>query len=235
MRLENILKCLRTLAPEHLAEDWDKPGLHVGDPAAAVARAMLCIDLTEPVLDEAIGQRAKLVVAYHPPIFQPLTAVTATDVRQRTIYKAIRKGIAIYSPHTALDAAVDGVNDWLASGLGPAARCQPIRPLPPEAGYKIVTFVSPEHADALRAALAAAGAGRIGDYEQCSYELSGTGTFLGGESTHPTVGRRGQLERVPELRLEMVCPREVLGSAIAALRATQPAAQPEADYPPNTA
>jgi len=230
MRLQLVLEILRTLAPEHLAEPWDKPGLQLGDPAWRVRRAMLCIDLTEPVLAEAVGSKVDLIVAYHPPIFQPIEAVTSLDARQRIILTAARRRIALYSPHTALDAAKGGVNDWLADGLGQGTT-RPIRPAsgPNGVRYKLVVFVPPDHADTLRTALAAAGAGKIGDYEQCSFAVGGEGTFRGGPDTQPTIGRRGRFERVPELRMEMICPANCLAAAIAALREVHPYEEPAFD------
>ena len=230
MKLQQVLDILRTLAPEHLAEPWDKPGLQLGDPAWRVRRAMLCIDLTEPVLLEAVAGNADMVVAYHPPIFQPVEAVTSLDVKQRIILTAARKRIALYSPHTALDAAEGGVNDWLAEGLGPGTT-RPIRPASAPAGvqYKLVVFVPAAHADTLRTAMAAAGAGRIGDYEQCSFAVGGEGTFRGGPDTQPTIGSRGRFERVPELRMEMICSGNCLAAAIAALREVHPYEEPAFD------
>jgi dinuclear metal center YbgI/SA1388 family protein len=230
MQVGPIVQLLRTLSPEHLAESWDRVGLQVGDPAWSVKRAMLCIDLTERVLDEAIGKRVSLIVAYHPLIFQPLAALTPADPKQGLILRAVRERIAVYSPHTALDAAEGGLNDWLCDGLG-AGRRRPIRPTGAAKvhGYKLVTFVPSEHLDALRAALAGAGAGGIGDYSDCSFAVAGEGTFRGGATTHPRVGRRGRFERVRELRLEMVCPAHRLVEVVAALRGAHPYEEPAFD------
>lgn len=230
MRLHEVITHLRTLAPESLADNWDKVGLQVGDGDQAVRRGLLCIDLTEPVLDEAIAQGMDLIVAYHPPIFEALTALTTGQVKQRIIYRAARAGIAIYSPHTALDAAEGGVNDWLAGGVG-AGAVRPIRPAgrAGAAAFKLVVFVPPEHGDRLREALSGAGAGRIGNYRQCSFSAVGEGTFLGEANSRPTIGKRGRLERVVELRMEMVCPAAKVGEVIAALRRTHPYEEPAFD------
>lgn len=233
MRLETVLQTLRRIAPENLAESWDKVGLAVGDTAWSVRAGLLCIDLTEAVLAEAKSRRANLIVAYHPPIFKPLDALTSSNVKQRVILNAAAAKIAIYSPHTALDAASGGVNDWLCDGLGTGTR----RPIVSSVGAaedacKLVTFVPVEHADTLRASLAAAGAGRIGAYDQCSFGVVGEGSFRGGAGTNPTVGRAGRLERVPELRLEMICPKRSLADVLTALRATHPYEEPAFDIYP---
>ncbi len=233
MRLHAVLDILRRLAPEPLAEPWDRVGLQVGDPDWAVSRAMLCIDLTQSVLQEAVEAGVSLVVAYHPPIFAPLPAVTALDAKQRLILQAAQHRVAVYSPHTALDAAQGGVNDWLCEGVG-QGQAQPIRVAPPQAPqqYKLVTFVPHQQADALRIALAQAGAGVIGDYTHCSFGVAGGGTFLGGDTTNPTVGQRGRLECVDELRIEMVCPADRLDAVVAGLRQAHPYEEPAFDLYP---
>jgi len=236
MRLEGILTALQALAPHHLAEPWDRVGLHVGDPSAAVKQALLCIDLTESVLDEALTAKARLIVAYHPPIFHPLTGLTTADPKQRLILRAAGKGISIYSPHTALDAAESGVNDWLASGLG-AGQVRTIRPSAPAGGVgwrglKLVTFVPKDAADRVRSAVCRAGAGRVGDYACCSFSASGEGTFLGGETATPAVGLAGRFERVPELRLEVPVAAERLAEVVRALREAHPYEEPAFDIYP---
>lgn len=230
MRLEHVLELLRGLAPESLAEPWDRVGLQVGDPTWPVRRAMLCIDLTDAVLAEAQLQRVDLVVAYHPPIFHPLSALTAGDPKQRLILAAARARLAIYSPHTALDAAPEGVNDWLCAAVG-AGEATAIRPARSGGGcdLKLVTFVPPEAVAPVRDAMAVAGAGRIGAYERCSFGLDGEGTFHGGRGTSPAVGRRGRLETVAERRLEMACPVGALDRVVAALRAVHPYEEPAFD------
>ena len=127
MQLRNVIESIRELAPDHLAEDWDRVGLHIGRQRQRVRRALLCIDLTEAVVAEAGQQRVDLVVAYHPPIFKPLAELTDVEVKPRIALDLAERGIAVYSPHTALDAAPDGVNDWLAEGIG-TGECWPIRP-----------------------------------------------------------------------------------------------------------
>ena len=221
---------LQDVASERLAQPWDHVGLQVGDPAWLVRTAMLCIDLTESVLDEAIEAGATLIVAYHPLIFSPLTALTIDDPKQRVVLRAAQHKIGVYSPHTALDSIEGGVNDWLCNGLGDGQRV-PIQPavLENEVQYKLVTFVPHESADGLRKALALVGAGVIGHYTQCSFGTSGEGTFRGDRSTKPAVGQRGRLERVQELRLEMVCPGTHISQVIDTLVERHPYEEPAYD------
>ena len=233
MKLSKILTVLEAIAPPALAEDWDQVGLHVGDVGQSVTRGLLCIDLTEAVLDEAVRQGAELIVAYHPPIFKPLPRLTTGDVKQRIIWRAVREGIAIYSPHTALDAAAGGVNDWLAGGLG-EGEVRTIRAGAAVGGrrYKLVTFVPGDALDAVRSAMHLAGAGRIGGYESCSFSGEGEGTFLGGAGTSPVIGKSGRFERVAERRLEMVVDGRDLSAVTAALREAHPYEEPAFDVYP---
>jgi dinuclear metal center YbgI/SA1388 family protein len=228
MNVRDVVRALEAIAPLAHAEAWDNVGLLVGAREWPAERVLLTIDLTESVLEEAVARGAQMVVAYHPPIFEPLKRLTDDRPRERLLLEAAQAGLAIHSPHTALDAAPGGVNDWLAEsvGAGDVAPIAPAESRPASEAFKLVTFCPESAAGAIRAAMSAAGAGRIGDYEQCSFETRGTGTFLGGAATRPAVGAKGRLERVEEARLEMVCAAGALGAAIAALRRAHPYEEP---------
>jgi dinuclear metal center YbgI/SA1388 family protein len=228
-----IAAAMDRIAPPSLAQSWDNVGLLIGDRAAECYRVFLCIDLTPAVLDEAIAKQCSMVVAYHPLIFRPISRLLADSGGTEAIaHKAIAHGIAVYSPHTALDAAPGGTNDVLA-GLCGLKEVEPFEYIGSELEeYKLVTFVPIEHLDSVSAALFAAGAGRIGEYEQCSYRLAGEGTFFGTESTNPQWGRRGRLEKVAEIRIEMVVSAKVLPEAVAALRNSHPYEEPAFDVYP---
>lgn len=234
MKLSKVIEAVRTLAPEALAEPWDRVGLQIGDPDQEVRRGLLCIDLTESVVAEARQLHCQLIVAYHPPIFEPLSDLARTTWKHRVVRELIQRNIAVYSPHTALDAALDGINDWLLRGLGVTRDIRAITPscLPQPEVVKIITFVPPPALDAVRDALAAAGAGRIGRYGKCSFTTAGQGTFEGDADTHPAIGQAGRFERVEEIRLEMVCHRALLDGALTALRRTHPYEEPAVDVLP---
>lgn len=245
MQLADLLNDLRTLAPEHLAAPWDKVGLQLGDEAWAIHRALLCIDFTPAVLAEAVRLRANLVVAYHPPIFAPLPKLTSRDPKQATLLEAAGRRIALYSPHTALDAAAGGVNDFLAGavearkipgrrGQPPARAIRAIQPAVAGATCKVIVFVPAEQADAVRSAMFAAGAGVIGDYRECSFNLVGEGTFRGSAEANPSIGEPGRFERVREVRVETLCPTGRLAAVIEALRRTHPYETPAFDLVPMT-
>src|SRR5687768_887093 len=227
MQLATVVHALNEIAPTRNAEAWDNVGLLAGDPAQDLARAMLCIDYTPDVAREAAAARCDLIVAYHPPIFDAIKRVTADSL----IFDAIRRGVAIYSPHTALDVADGGTNDMLADAIGIAAEDRgPLRLIEPKASqYKLVTFVPEKDLKDVSDALFAAGAGRIGDYAMCSFRSPGTGTFFGQEGTNPTVGSAGRLEEAPEVRLETVMPIARLTEVLAALREAHPYEEPAFD------
>ena len=178
MKVHEVINVLESIAPLEYAADWDNVGLLIGSSNWNAKRILLTIDLTEAVLREAIDSSVKMIVAYHPPIFEPLSSLTDVETKQRIVLEAARAGIAVYSPHTALDAAPGGVNDWIASGLGHGdiRALEAINDLPESEQYKLVTFCPADDVERLRNTLAAAGAGRIGNYELCSFELEGTGT-----------------------------------------------------------
>jgi dinuclear metal center YbgI/SA1388 family protein len=234
MRVGDLAAAMERIAPLGAAEPWDNVGLLVGEASAELKSVLLTIDLTAQVAREAIDMGAGAVVAYHPPIFKPIKRLVAPDV----IFDAIRSGLAIYSPHTALDAAPGGTADMLADVLGlitrqalrggDAAAVKAVAPL--AAGeVKLVTFVPFEQADALADALFVAGAGRIGNYTACSFRSEGTGTFFGQAGTDPAVGQAGRLERVAEVRLETVVPAGRLAAVVAALIKTHPYEEPAYD------
>ena len=218
MTVRDLVNAMETIAPPRHAEPWDNVGLLVGDAAATLTRVMLCIDLTPEVVAEAVSAGCEGVVAYHPPIFKkPESVVAGTPV-----YEAVRGGLSVFTPHTALDVAVGGTNDTLADVLGLTDR-RPIRPTPGGEFYKLVTFVPTENADAVRDAMFAAGAGRVGDYDECSFASAGTGTFRGGEKTNPAVGQAGRRESVEEVRLEVAASSAKLAAAaVAAMKSAHP-------------
>lgn len=231
MIVRDVLTVLDAIAPPHLAQSWDNVGLLVGDPLQDISRGLLCIDYTAAVADEAKLAGVDFVFTYHPPLFKPLSRITAGGT-SALIFDAIRRSVAIYSPHTALDVAEGGTNDVLADVVGLIDR-RPLEIVQSAANeLKLVTFVPVDHADAVAAAMFAAGAGHIGNYSSCSFRVPGTGTFFGEQGTHPTIGEAGRLEKVDELRLETVLPADRLADVVAALRAVHPYETPSFDARP---
>jgi dinuclear metal center YbgI/SA1388 family protein len=228
MLLTQILTALEEIAPLAAAETWDNVGLLTGDPQQEIHRILLTIDYTPAVAVEGRNLHCDLIIAYHPPIFSAVKRITA-DGPSSLIHDAIRRGVAIYSPHTAWDAAPGGANDALADALG-LVNLAPLRTATPAARqFKLVTFVPEAHLTIVSDALFNAGAGHIGNYSHCSFRSAGTGTFLGGEGTAPTIGKPGQLETADEIRLETIVPTHRVGEVIAALRKSHPYEEPAFD------
>ncbi len=207
---------LERFAPPSLAADWDNVGLLFGDERAKVKRIMTCLTLTEAVATEAVKAKADLIVTHHPIFFRPVQRLTAGSRSSGHLWKLAKANIAVYSPHTAFDNAIGGINDILAKRLG-LVDPKPLRPKVGAPEYKIVVFVPASDLERVSKGLFDAGAGNIGEYSQCIYRLEGKGTFFGSEETNPTVGKKGQLEIANEVRLETVCPKSCLSKAIEAI------------------
>jgi putative NIF3 family GTP cyclohydrolase 1 type 2 len=224
---------LDAIAPFENAADWENVGLLAGRPEWPAGRALLAIDLTDAVAREALRRRIDTLIVYHPPIFKGIRSVTPGAGGPTTLLPDLLAArVSILALHTALDVAVGGTNDILLDIFEPVAR----RPLEPvvQAGqfYKLVVFVPAPEVDKLRRVLAEQGAGVIGHYSECSFELAGQGTFRGDETTQPTVGRKLVLERADEIRLEMVVPQSRLADVVHALYANHSYEEPAFDLYP---
>jgi dinuclear metal center YbgI/SA1388 family protein len=230
MIVQEICTVLEEFAPLALQESYDNAGLQVGKRTDTINGILLCIDITEDVIDEAIRHNCNLIISHHPLIFKGLKRLTGDDYVQRCAIKAIQNNIAIYSAHTNLDSVVEGVNGRIAQKIG-LTDC---RILAPEEGQllKLVTFVPIAEADKVREALFAAGAGRIGNYDSCSYNSEGFGTFRASEKCNPFVGKINELHHEPEIRLEVIVPTHLRFNVQQALIATHPYEEPAFDWIP---
>jgi dinuclear metal center YbgI/SA1388 family protein len=228
MQLRALIDVMEEIAPTRYAEPWDNVGLLVGDPGQPVSRVMLTIDYTPAVAAEAAGHGCDAVVAYHPPIFKPIKRVTSSGPTS-AVFDAVRRGVALYSPHTALDVAEGGTNDVLGDIVGLIDRW----PLKLAEGltsqYKLVTFVPVDALEKVSQAIFAAGAGHIGHYSACSFRTQGMGTFFGEAGSNPTVGQAGRLEVAPEIKVETVVPTARVQDVIRALRQAHPYEEPAFD------
>lgn len=220
MKINDLIAPLEAWAPRSLQEDYDNSGLQLGDPEAEVSSALVCLDCTEAVVEEAAAKGCGLIISHHPVIFRGLKSLSGKGYIERTLLAAIKHGIALYAIHTNLDNVLDGVNGEIAARLG----LKPLRPLTPKPGQlrKLVVFVPRSHAEAVRRALFAAGAGHIGAYDECSFNTEGTGTFRGGEGANPFVGERGRRHSEPESRIEVVCPVHREAAVVAAMIEAHP-------------
>jgi dinuclear metal center YbgI/SA1388 family protein len=210
------------------AEDWDAVGLVCGDPAAPVRRVLLAVDPVAAVAAEAVERGVDLLLTHHPLFLRAVHGVPATTAKGRLAHRLIRAGVALHTAHTNADVADPGVSDALAAALG-LTEVRPLAPRPAAPMDKLVTFVPPADADRVLDALAAAGAGRIGDYSRCAWTAAGEGTFRPEPGAHPTIGEVGAVERVGETRLETVLPRTARAAVVAALLAAHPYEKPAYD------
>ena len=225
---QSIIEAFDAFAPNYYANEWDNVGLLVGSPSWPAEKVLLTIDLTLAVLHEAIESKVDVIVAYHPPIFEKLKSVTDQSFKEKIILDAINNKIAIYSPHTALDVAKDGVNDWIARGIGKGdiRALKPFGNLPPSEAYKLITMCPEDSLESIRKELANVNCGKIGEYDQCSFVTVGTGTFLGTEGTSPHSGKTGIPQSVSENKLEMLVSKASLPLAIQTLRQFHPYEEP---------
>jgi len=207
-------------SPRWTAWEKDNPGLQVGDRRREVTNVLIALDVTREIVDEAVAQKSQLIVSHHPLLFRPLRSVTADDDAGNLVLLLAKHNIALYSAHTNLDAAPGGVSFTLAETLG----LRNVRFLAPleQRLAKVVTFVPESAVDAVRSAMAHAGAGTIGEYSACAFEMKGEGRFRASENSHPVAGKRGEESRVPEVRLEMLVPRARISAVAAAMKSAHP-------------
>lgn len=226
--LADVVRLLERRYPPGSAESWDRVGLVTGDPDQPVRKVLLAVDPVAAVVDEAVAWGADLVVVHHPLLLRGVHSVAATTAKGALLHRLIRAGIALYAAHTNADAAVGGVADELARLLG-LQDTRPLVPAPAEALDKHVVFVPAADAERLVDALAAAGAGALGEYRRCAWTATGEGTFTPTEGASPAIGRVGEVARVVEARVEMVAPRRSRAAVVAAMRAAHPYEEPAFD------
>ncbi len=220
MKIQEIISFLETIAPASLQESYDNAGLLTGNADWNCSGIISTLDATEAVVMEAIEKKCNLIVAHHPIIFGGLKKITGKNYVEKTIIRAIKNDIAIYAIHTNLDNVLTGVNAKMADQLGLINR----HILSPKKGVvkKLVTFVPAAHVEHVRVALFTAGAGHIGNYNECSFSVEGEGTFKGAENTDPFVGKPGEKHNEKEFRIEMVFPAWAQNDIIKTLLTAHP-------------
>jgi dinuclear metal center YbgI/SA1388 family protein len=230
MNVLELTAHLGQLAPLDLAADWDNVGLLLGDGASDIDCVLTCLTLTPDVAAEAIDEGAGLIVTHHPILFRAVKRLTTATSEGHMLLVLARAGVAVYSAHTAFDNAPGGINDMIAQRLELTA----VAPLKRRSAtqFKIVVFTPETDLARVSDAMFAAGAGRIGQYNECSFRLPGTGTFFGTESTNPTVGQKGRREEVSEWRLEVVCPPQRIDAVLTAMRKAHSYEEPAYDIYP---
>ncbi|MBK5284404.1 MAG: Nif3-like dinuclear metal center hexameric protein [Bacteroidia bacterium] len=200
--IKEVVSVLANLAPPALQESYDNSGLLIGDDTKKIRGVLICIDVTEEIIEEAARKKCNLIISHHPLLFSPLKRITGKNYIERSVIKAIQKQISVYAIHTNLDNVPLGVNKIIADKLG-LINTKILQPMT-NLLKKLVTFCPLKHSEKVRRALFNAGGGRIGNYDECSFMVSGTGTFRGSEKTNPFVGKRGVQHREQEERIEMI-------------------------------
>ncbi|MCW2525019.1 MAG: hypothetical protein JWO63_3354 [Frankiales bacterium] len=207
--------------PPATAEEWDRVGLGCGDPTAQIEHVLLAVDCVPDTVAEAVAGGAQLLLTHHPLLLKGVHGIRADEPKTAMVFQLIRAGIAQFAAHTNADVAVGGVSQALAERLG-LAGTTPLEALPAPELDHLAVFVPPAQLDQLVAALSAAGAGAIGDYEQCTFTVEGIGTFQPAKGARPFLGEVGALTRTAETRLSMVLPRARRRAVIAAMRQAHP-------------
>ncbi len=227
MKIKDIISAIEDFAPLCLQESWDNAGVQVGDVDNEATGAILCVDVTEGVVDEAVAKGTNLIVSHHPLLFKGLKRIVGATPIERIVAKALRNGITIYSAHTNMDSAVGGVSWRDAEKLG----LKDVRVLAPQSGnvMKLVVFVPDDYADAVCEAMWKAGAGHIGNYDRCAYRMSGIGTYYALEGANPFAGNVGEQHEEAEARVEVVFPASITGRVVTSMLAAHPYEEPAYD------
>ena len=220
MLVKEVIDIIEDFAPTTYAEDFDNVGLLVGDKNADVTGALITLDTLETVVDEAIEKKCNLIISFHPIIFSGLKKLTGKDYVEKTVIKAIKNDIAIYAIHTALDNQYKGVNDMICEKVGLKNR----KILIPrkDSIKKLTTFVPNKQASAVRKALFEAGGGNIGNYDNCSFNLKGEGSFKPNEEANPVIGKRGEVHLEEETQISLIYPSIIEKKLLQALFSAHP-------------
>jgi len=220
MKVKDITTIIENFAPLSYQESYDNSGLIVGNSNDEVTGVLICLDCIEDILDEAIENDCNLVIAHHPIIFNGLTKLNGKNYVERTIIKAIKNNIAIYAVHTNLDNVKNGVSFKIAEKIS-VINCHVLQPKKSLLS-KIITFCPTNKAEGVRKAMFNAGAGNIGNYAECSFNIEGIGTFKGKEGTSPYVGVSGKVHQENEIRIEVIVPSYKVNTVISAMIEAHP-------------
>jgi len=220
MKIKDITNYLETIAPLSLQESYDNAGFITGNKNNELNGVLITLDTTPEIVNEAIEKNTNLIVSHHPIIFKGLKKITGNNYVEKTIIKAIKNDIAIYALHTNLDNVSEGVNAILCKKLG-LINCKPLVPGENQL-RKLVTFIPKKHFDTISTKIFEAGAGHIGNYDNCGFNTEGSGTFRAGDNTNPFVGEKGKIHTEPEIRFETIFPYFLQNKIINTLLSAHP-------------
>jgi len=218
---QTVIQYMEQLAPKHLAYDWDKIGLQLGTLQKEITNVLVALDVNDDVVEEAISLECNLIIAHHAIIFRPLEGIQTDTPAGKLYEKLIKNDIAVYISHTNLDVTEGGMNDWMAEALG-IENVTPIKDAHTEQLSKLVVFVPKDHHQRVLDAVLNAGAGKIGNYSHCSFNIEGYGTFIPQEGTNPYIGEQGKMERAEEIRIETIVPLAIRNKVVQAMLKAHP-------------
>jgi len=220
MTIREITKYLESLAPISSQESYDNSGLIVGDPSVEVNNVLVSLDCIEATVQEAIEKKCQLIIAHHPIVFKGLKRLNGSDYVERTVLKAIKNDVAIYAIHTNLDNFKLGVNFEIGNRLG----LRDLQILRPKTNVlsKLICYVPEDHVAPVSEAIFAAGAGSIGEYDECGFQTKGEGTFRPSANATPFIGKKEKRANVKEVKFESVCSTHTVQKVIAAMLEAHP-------------
>jgi dinuclear metal center YbgI/SA1388 family protein len=224
----DILRIIDKFAPFDMAEDWDNVGLLVGDPTSKIKGVLLSLDVTDKIVDEAIEKNTNLIISHHPIIFSGIKKLRWDQYRGRLIQKLAKNDISVICAHTNLDISPKGINGYIGELLG-LENVKPLDARRRESLFKVAVYVPDTHLNDVKKALFSAGAGRLGNYEDCSFEVSGMGQFKPVEGAKPYMGIIDKLERISETKLEVLTEKKHLRKVINAIMTSHPYEEPAYD------
>lgn len=220
MQIKEITNYLESIAPLSYQESYDNAGLIIGNKYDETNGALITLDVTEPIIDEAIKLNFKLIIAHHPLIFNGIKKINSSTEIGRCLIKAIKNNIAIYAAHTNLDSVKTGVNKKICDKIG-LTNCHILEPFNNKL-RKLVVYIPEAYASKVQESIFKAGGGCIGNYDSCGYSLKGKGTFRGNEETHPFIGEKGELHTEKEIRFETIIPEVIKDKVISAMIKSHP-------------
>ena len=212
MLLRDLMAYLEKVVPLRLQESYDNSGLIVGNPEQKISSALICLDVTKEILSEAKKMKCNLIISHHPVLFKPLNRLTGASETEQIIIEAIKNSISIYALHTNLDKIGKGVSFSMCKKLN-LNDCKIL--YPEKSGLKkLVAFIPADHAEKVRYAIFNAGAGHIGNYDMCSFNVTGKGSFRALDGTNPYVGKQNEIHFEDEVRLETILPDYIVPQVI---------------------
>ena len=213
MKLNDLIKKIENKYPLNLAYDWDNVGLLVGDFDNKIKKVLVTLEANESVVEEAIQKNIDLIITHHPFIFRKMNKINTKDLKGRLIHKLIKNDIALYSMHTNFDIAFDGLNDYFMEVMG-FENTKILDVTNSETLYKVAVYVPKTHELQVRKVLGDAGAGYIGNYSNCTFNINGIGTFKPEDNSNPFIGNIGEIEEVEEVKIETIVPQNLLQKTI---------------------